>query len=132
MIDENRRVYVYFNLHKKVWSIRQSGNRVEHRKTICLRDVRYLVSQAGRKRVIREKRKNVHAGLSGYLVSSVPVPAICFDVTYNPYKYKTFVDTIDHEPQDWSEYAYLSCGKDWRNVEAIFSSKYFENNKVCA
>ena len=132
MIDQSRRVYVYFNLHKKVWSVRQSGSPVEHHKTICLKDVRYLVQPAGRKRVLDTGVKNVHAGLSGYIVGSVPVPAISFDVTYNPFKYSSFVDTEDHEPQEWSEYAYLSCGRDWKNVEAIFSNKYFENTKVCA
>jgi hypothetical protein len=133
MIDRSRRVYVYYNLHRKIWSVRQSGNRVEHHKNICLHDVRYLVQPAGRKRVIKSGVKNVHAGLSGYVVDSVPVPAISFDVTYNPFKHKTFVDTIDHEPQEWSEYAYLSSGKDWKNVEAIFSTEYFsEKTKVSA
>tara|TARA_R110002020_G_scaffold428107_1_gene637565 strand:+ start:667 stop:948 length:282 start_codon:yes stop_codon:yes gene_type:complete len=93
-----------------------------------LKDVRYLVQQAGRKKVLKEQRKNVHAGLSGYYIKSVPVPAISFDVTYNPYKYETFVDTQDHEPQEWSEYAYLECGKDWRNIEAIFTREYFEKS----
>ena len=37
--------------------------------------------------------KNVHAGLSGYMVESVPVPVVSFDVTYNPFKYSSFVDT---------------------------------------
>ena len=132
MLDVDKRVYVYFNLHKKIWSVRQAGSRVEHHKTVCLRDVRYLVQPAGRKRVIKTGVKNVHAGLSGYIVGSVPVPSISFDVIYNPFKYSTFVDSIDHEQQDWSEYAYLSCGNGWKNVEAIFTSEYFENSKVCA
>ena len=77
--------------------------------------------------------KNVHAGLSGYMVDSVPVPSISFDVTYNPFKYSTFVDTIDREPQEWSEFAYLSCGGDWKNVEAIFTREYFSKKiQVCA
>lgn len=133
MFDLNRRVYVYFNLHKKCWSIRQSGNRVQHSKSVCLHDVRYLVQPAGRKRVIKSGVKNVHAGLSGYLVDSVPIPAVSFDVTYNPFKYESFVNLEDKERQDWSEYAYLSCGNGWKNVEAIFTSEYFsEMSKVTA
>ena len=133
MIDRNRRVYVYYNLHRKIWSVRQSGNRVEHHKNICLRDVRYLVQPAGRKRVLKTGVKTVHAGLSGYMVDSVPVPVVSFDVTYNPFKYSTFVDVEDREPQEWSEYAYLSCGRDWKNVEAIFTREYFsEKVKVSA
>ena len=128
MIDRNRRVYVYYNLHRKIWSVRQSGNRVEHHKNICLRDVRYLVQPAGRAKVLKERRKNVHAFLTGYLVDRVPVPLISFDVTYNPYKHATFVDTQDHEPQEWSEYAHLSCGEGWKYVEAIFTREYFNSD----
>ena len=128
MIDPNKRVYVYFNLHRKCFSIRQGTRVVEHANRVCLKDVKYLVQPAGRERVLKEKKKNVHAGLSGYYVKSVPVPVISFDVTYNPYKYETFVDTQDHEPQEWSEYAYLECGKDWRNIEAIFTREYFEKS----
>lgn len=126
MIDKNKRVYVYFNLHRKCFSVRQSGKVVEHTNRICLKDVRYLVGQSGRERVLKEKKKNVHAGLSGYVVPSVPVPVINFDVTYNPYKYDSFVDVDDREPVGWSEYAYLECGKEWRNIEAIFTREYFE------
>ena len=38
MIDEKKRAYVYFNLHKKVWSVRQGGKVVEHSKIVMLRD----------------------------------------------------------------------------------------------
>ena len=50
MIDPNKRVYVYFNLHKKVWSVRQSGKVVEHTKDIMLKDCRFLVSKAGQEK----------------------------------------------------------------------------------
>jgi hypothetical protein len=98
MIDKNRRVSVYFNLHKKIWSVRQSGSPVEHHTEVCLRDVRYLVQPAGRAKVLKERRKNVHAFLTGYLVDRVPVPAMSFDVIYNPYKYSTFVSADDRDP----------------------------------
>ena len=128
MIDKNRRVSVYFNLHKKIWSVRQSGSPVEHHTEVCLKDVRYLVQPAGRKRVVKTGVKNVHAGLSGYMVNSVPVPVVSFDITYNPFKYSTFVDVEDREPQEWSEYAHLSCGEGWKYVEAIFTREYFNSD----
>ena len=59
MIDKSKRVYVYFNLHKKCWSVRQSGRIVNHTDNVMLKDCRYLVGQAGRKKVLEEKRKNV-------------------------------------------------------------------------
>ena len=121
MIDLNRRVYVYFNLHKKIWSVRQSGTPVEHTKYIMLKDARFLVSEAGRQKVLREQRKNVHAGVSGYIVERVPnIPDAIHNVTYNPYRYDTFVDCIDREQVTHADYAVLECGDDWRNVEAIY------------
>jgi hypothetical protein len=65
-----------------------------HCNVICLQDVVFKVSEAGRQRVLREKRKNVHAGVEGVMCEdgfwtkelndgSVPV-------TYNPYFMRSF------------------------------------------
>ena len=67
-IDPAKRVYVYRNLHKNCWSVRQSGKVVDHTHFLLLRDCRYLVGEAGRERVRREKKKNVqcwYIGLRG-------------------------------------------------------------------
>jgi hypothetical protein len=128
MINFNRRVYVYFNLHKKVWSVRQGTKIVDHTNYIMLRDARFLVGQAGREKVLREQKKNVHAGVSGYIVDRVPnIPDAINNVAYNPYRYKTFVDCVDLEPVTHADYAVLECGDGWYNVEAIY-----ENIKVSA
>jgi len=113
MIDTKKRVYVYFNLHKKVWSVRQSGRVVEHTKNIMLKDCRFLVSEAGRKRVLREKKKNVHAGVSGYVVDSIPEYKVYSEakITYNPYKHKGFVAINDpYEIVEYADYVQMECG----------------------
>ena len=136
MIDTNRRVYVYFNLHKKVWSVRQDGKIVEHTKYIMLKDARYLVGQAGRKKVLEEKRKNVHAGVSGYVVDRVPnVPDFCTTVHYNPYKNETFISHATERPMIWSPHVVMDCRHGRTNVEAIFDNhkdvlKSWKNIKV--
>jgi len=121
-IDWNRRVYVYRNLHKNCWSVRQDGLIVKHTKEVSLKDARFLVGQTGRKRVLKEKRKNVHAGISGYLMGfreshkdiNVPrSPAAAFfpnsaQVVYNPYKYNTFVKTEDRTAVKNARFASLS------------------------
>ena len=123
MIDTNRRVYVYFNLHKKVWSIRQKGTPVEHTKHIMLKDARYLVGQAGREKVLKEKRKNVHAGISGYIVDRVPnVPDFCTTVSYNPYKNETFINFATERSILWSPHVALDCVNGKTYVEAIFDN----------
>ena len=121
-IDWDRRVYVYRNLHKNCWSVRQGGLIVKHAKDVSLHTARFLVGQTGRKKVLKEKRKNVHAGISGYLMGFreshkdilVPrSPASAFfpnssQVTYNPYKHNPFVKTGDRTAVKKARYASLS------------------------
>jgi hypothetical protein len=55
----NQRVMVYFNLHRGLWSIKSLKTKlvIGHSNTIILRDVEPKVSEAGRQRVIKEKKK---------------------------------------------------------------------------
>jgi hypothetical protein len=99
------RVFVYFNLHKKCFSIKalegdRKGRVVAHSNTVLLEGCKLLVSEAGRQRVLREKRKNVHAGVSGTWINYCTnrannafdfISMIGRQVTYNPYKYDSFV-----------------------------------------
>ena len=120
-IDPDKRVYVYFNLHKKCFSVKQSGKVVSHDDCVLLKDCRFLVGAAGRERVLKEKKKTVHAGISGYVVDWVPAGRSECEVIYNPYKFTSFVDKYDHEPVDRADYAILSCGPGWRDVEALWT-----------
>jgi len=98
-IDYDKRLYVYWNLHKRTWSVRQSGKIVGHTDLIFLKDCRFLVGKAGQARVRAEKKKNVHAGVSGYLAMNAefhkaakPVATPKCWVMYNPYKHDTFIE----------------------------------------
>ena len=97
------RVFVYFNLHRKCFSIKalegdRKGRVVAHSTTVLLEGCKFKVSEAGRQRVLREKRKNVHAGVSGTWINADRVES-CYEflsmvgrqVTYNPYKYSSFI-----------------------------------------
>jgi len=98
------RVFVYFNLHKKVWSVRalegvDCGRVIQHATELCLADCVFKVSEAGRQRVIRERCKNVHAGVVGTLVAAAPADLnLSRRVTYDPYRFASFVDAEDHSP----------------------------------
>ena len=66
---------VYFNLTKKLYSIRaregdQKGRVIGHCKSVVMQNVAFKVSQASRNRVLRDKQKNVHAVARGVLVSA--------------------------------------------------------------
>ena len=43
-IDFDKKVDIYFNLHKKVWSVRQSGKVIQHTSFIQVRDPQFIVN----------------------------------------------------------------------------------------
>lgn len=97
------RVYVYFNLHKHLWSVRalegpRKGRVIAHLGHLELADCVFRVSEAGRQRVLRERCKNVHAGIVGHLVSEPDEGATPRRLTYNPYLYDSFIDVDTKEP----------------------------------
>lgn len=102
-------VRVYYNLHRHTFSIQHKtpkGWRVRaYADEVMLKDVTFTVSEKGRQRVIREGRKNVHAYVVGTLVDTLPECEV--DVTYNPYKYSSFVEAVTLQPVSCVHYARL-------------------------
>ena len=115
-----------------VYSIR--GNDGLVKKHLChfaLWDCTFRVSDKGNERVRDEKRKNVHAYIQGregwneeeqrwerigpactWILDSVAI-------TYDPYKYKTFVRKDTGEPVTKAELVVFGCGEKGREVRAI-------------
>lgn len=123
------RVYVYYNLHKELLSVKlidkaYKGTKlfnkvIYHAHKLILTECEFKVSLAGRNRVLRDKQKNVHAGIVGTLEWGGDVKARYFcaelianilsykvlaklwkarlgeeegiRITYDPYKYDSFV-----------------------------------------
>jgi len=86
--------YIYWNLHKKCFSIMESGIVIKHASYIVAKNVEFRVRDRGRQRVINEKRKNVHAFVVSDDVKTLmskPVLIPKGKLIYNPYKHKTFV-----------------------------------------
>jgi hypothetical protein len=105
--ERQMRVKVFRNLHftdRVMWSVQYYNTASKtwllmmHTPNVMLRNAEFKVSEAGRQRVVRTKRKVVHAFVVGDLVvdpywfatwqelETKGVP-----VTYNPYKYSQFV-----------------------------------------
>ena len=66
------RVRVYYNLNRAVWSIKAmegefKGRVIGYADAVVLSNAHTVVSEAGRQRVLRERRKNVHAYIEGEL-----------------------------------------------------------------
>jgi len=105
-INFNKPVFVYKNLHKDCWSVKQDGLVKAHTTSLAMHSCTFKVSEAGRKRVLNEQRKNVHAGIQGYIeeqvgnwIDSHPTAR---PVTYNPYKYENFVDKDTEQMVDYA------------------------------
>ena len=107
----NQKVEVYRNLHKKCWSVRNNatGHVLWHCNEVMLKDVDLVVRPAGRAKVLREKRKNVHAFAKGeILYTSVGDNLKKIDtggyiekfkqIVYDPYQYESFVYAESKEP----------------------------------
>jgi len=96
------RVRVYYNLHKQKLSVQKKINGTwkvtDYVDEIWIGTVTFKVSEAGRRRVIKNKRKNVHAYIEGIVGeqpvnSSTPFSSIPFvSINYNPYKLEKFHD----------------------------------------
>ena len=58
-------VDVYFNVTRKVFSIRQDGIVIAHRSNLFLTHSKFIVRESGQKRVRETGHKNVHAFVRG-------------------------------------------------------------------
>lgn len=114
--------FVYRNLHKPghTYSIKalegpHKGRVVAYGQSILIKDVRFVVKEAGRRRVLATGRKNVHAGIIGDVVevynleerlpNQIPSGPAYVSlkepfklINYNPYKAPTFYDIKTNEP----------------------------------
>jgi len=109
--DDNEKTYigdkvmVYYNLHKHTFSISRNGRVIAHADYVKLTDVEFRVRQGGREKVVREKSKNVHSFVIGtledyckYPCENLPSEPNSNIVTYNPYKYNSYVIKDTEEP----------------------------------
>ena len=105
------RVEVYFNLHKKTFSVRsaKSGKVLLHTDEVHIENPEFVVRQSGRNRVLSEGRKNVHAFVRGDATFFRYTNRPMLDtLTYNPYKYVFFVDKKTEEPVYKASRAWLT------------------------
>jgi len=119
------KVFVYFNLHKRVFSVKalegaEKGRVIGHRTSLAIYSPTFKVSEAGRQRVVREKRKNVHAGVVGFLTAPYDWTKELVEwtpVLYNPYVFSSFV-TMLGKPVHKSQFARMNIVNGIPYVEA--------------
>lgn len=90
-------------------SVKVPGQRIEYRNVVCMARARFVVSEAGRQRCLREGVRNVHAWVVGDVTADAiaplkNLPSIEREIdnmrraVYCPFKGGTFVDTETLEP----------------------------------
>ncbi len=54
------KVEVYWNLHKNCFSVRscETGRVIAHTSAVDIKDAKFVVRQAGRRKVLQEKKKD--------------------------------------------------------------------------
>jgi hypothetical protein len=114
-------VEVYRNLNRKCLSIRDPEMRkvIGHVDSVLLLGARFVVSEAGRQRVLRTRQKNVHAVVRGIMVAQPTRAPEWKRVRYDPYAAETFVWQETGEP------AYGAC-RVYIGPEGMYAEKPLE------
>ena len=141
-VPPQTKVYVYKNLQQACWSVRgrDSGLVLCHCNYILLLYAEFHVSEKGRQRVLREKQKNVHAGIRGTTCLKESLPVYQDQVkavanlppedkafwkysllTYDPYKYTSFVDVETEEPKVSARIVEMICDEELTTIVSLFT-----------
>tara|TARA_R100000458_G_scaffold875_1_gene742 strand:+ start:119 stop:448 length:330 start_codon:yes stop_codon:yes gene_type:complete len=102
---------------------RKTGKVVRHVEACTLADVKFIVRPAGREKVRREGKKNVHAFAAGRYSLKNGLAAYtkgARKVTYNPYVNETFVFAETGEPVTD---AYVVTMGTWQGKPSVWAIK---------
>ena len=110
-IDMKKPVHVYYNLHHGKWSVRQNGIVKAHTESVELMRCEMVVQPAGRAKVLREKKKNVHAYVKGIISVFQEDFEWAQKLRYNPYKSDQFMAVYGGESKPIKKAWRVTLGK---------------------
>lgn len=118
MLKQGMKVRCYYNLTKHCISVQYKGKVIAHVSDIALEDVTFVVQQGGRDRVLREKRKNVHAFVQGTFVERTLIEGAIENLwwkraSYSPYVSNSFYDTETRNPCLTAKIVYITDNIVW-------------------
>ncbi len=103
-LESGQIVRIAYHAVKKCFSIRHLKTRkvIGYTNRIVLRDVSFIVSQAGRNRVLRDREKHVHAFMIGTYEPNIQQLSrkkhgINSEAYYNPYTTLMFINRNTNE-----------------------------------
>jgi len=93
-MSKTDRVRVYYNLHKRCFSIQdyKTGLVTKHTNQLNLSNAMFVVRKSGNERVRSEGKKNVHAFVNGIVNDKQDYTkvGVSYKVRYNPYEMDYF------------------------------------------
>ena len=105
MLDVLKPVRVYWNYKHRCYSLFQAGAVVGSAKQVLLADVALTVREGGRKKMLADGRKRIHAYAEGRLLDWTHVSEQRdlvspggMPVFYDPFRFPNFVSEPDHLP----------------------------------
>ncbi len=119
------RADVYFNRHKRLWSVRVQGRVVAHLDGLALARCTMRVSEAGRLRCLDSGRRGVHAWITGTMVHVPDELLHVEEFGYNPFKAPFFVSRRDTTAVYTAEMVVFSSGgrcfvaRSWRDTRQL-------------
>ena len=116
------KVKVYKNLTKNTWSIQDYKTRkvIGYSDNIRLEDAKFVVSHAGRQRVLREGKKYVHAFVIGTLVDTWNLTESFEEVRYNPHIFDAFFTVPFFDLGGKKHGQYRKVSNDWKGTVHLF------------
>lgn len=118
----NHRISVQAKIDKR-WKV------VGHVTELAIANVSFTIRESGRKRVLRDKRKNVHAWAEGILIGDRNIPRkipIDIPLLYNPYTMDKFLDKRSHRIIETADYLVVRSNEVFCSQDAIKNSPVFE------
>lgn len=101
-MNDSVRVFVYFNVRRKDFSVKalsgpQRGRVIARADVVEIMDATFVVSEAGRQKVLTTGQKNIHAGVRGRLgyfgPEALALSSQAMRVTYNPKRDTGFISS---------------------------------------
>lgn len=122
MKTNNAKYYLYRNLHTGGFSIKHKGLVCARGEMFAMKNVEFKVSAAGSKRAKAEKQRNVHAFMvADNYQKRIRISKVILDnlteITYNPYKFVTFVNAETLDPVAKASYAITIGGKVYAKID---------------
>ncbi|MEL6760520.1 MAG: hypothetical protein AAFP04_08965 [Myxococcota bacterium] len=112
-VANGTRVDTYLNLQKHIPSVRERGLVKAYLRAVPIVEPTFVVQPGGRQSVLKHRSKVVHAFVRGAFQAGLDSRDLReltpVRVTYNPYKYSTFVNADTQEPIESARFALFLC-----------------------